>query len=465
MLILPILAIVLLFSLSIFVHELGHFLAARALGMVADVFSIGLGPAIWKRKIGATVWKIGAIPFGGYVALPQMDPNSLLEGEAVQRPKSEDQSSNPSAVGLQPPVSLPRVAPWKKIVVSVAGAFGNIVFAFLLATVVWIVGKPASLQERSAVVGYVAVDSPAAAAGLAPGDEVMAVDGRPVATWIELAEKAALAPADSVELRVRTPAGDERDLSLEVVKLPVGIRVLPGIDGRDICEVAAVSPGSGAEAAGLQAGDRIVRFDGQPVYSRSHMSQLVDATAGRPAEIVFRRAGREESADVTARPDAELERYLIGIRFNTMGDLDFETRSHPTPWAQVKSHAGAIFRFLDALTTPATSGAAADAVGGPVLILIMLLLMLRSSFMLAVWFTGFLNVNLAILNLLPIPVLDGGHVLLNLYEWVFRRPLPPRIVNALINVFAVLFILLFLSLTYRDVVRQIVPPLRRWLGG
>ena len=80
MFLLPILAIVLLFSLSIFVHELGHFLAARALGMAADVFSIGMGPALWKRKFGATVWKIGAIPFGGYVALPQMDPNSFLEG-------------------------------------------------------------------------------------------------------------------------------------------------------------------------------------------------------------------------------------------------------------------------------------------------------------------------------------------------------------------------------------------------
>ncbi|HOO21799.1 MAG TPA: site-2 protease family protein, partial [Kiritimatiellia bacterium] len=80
MFLLPILAIALLFSLSIFVHELGHFLAARALGMAADVFSIGMGPALWKRKFGATVWKIGAIPFGGYVALPQMDPNSFLEG-------------------------------------------------------------------------------------------------------------------------------------------------------------------------------------------------------------------------------------------------------------------------------------------------------------------------------------------------------------------------------------------------
>lgn len=490
-LLLPILAIALLFSLSIFVHELGHFLAARALGLVADVFSIGMGPAIWKRKIGATVWKIGWIPFGGYVALPQMDPNSFLEGTSSGDRRQEtgdirlrqgsggqggqgtgdredgDSGSrvSPDSCHLTPGRTLPRVAPWRKIVVSVAGAFGNILFAFVLATVVWIVGKPSSLQERNAVVGYVAADSPAAAAGLAPGDEVLAVGGQPVATWIELAEKAALAPADTVDLRVRTPAGDERDVALALEKLPVGIRILPGLDGMDTCHVAALTPGSPAEVAGLLPGDQVVRFDGQRVYGRAHLSQLVGATAGRPAAIVFRRDGQEQSATVAARYDEGLDRHLIGIQFNTLGDLDFETRSHPTPWAQVKSHAGAIFRFLDALTTPATSGAAADAVGGPVLILIMLWLMLRSSFILAVWFTGFLNVNLAILNLLPIPVLDGGHVVMNLYEWTFRRPPPPRLVNALINVFAVLFILLFLSLTFRDVARQIVPPLRRWLGG
>jgi regulator of sigma E protease len=348
--------------------------------------------------------------------------------------------------------------------VSVAGAFGNILFAFLLATVVWIVGKPSSLQERNAVVGYVVAESPAAAAGLAAGDEVVAVDGRPVATWLELAEKAALAPADAVALRVRTPAGDEREVALALDKLPVGIRVLPGLDGMDLCHVAAVTPGSAAEAAGLAPGDQILRFDGQRLYSRAHMSQLVDASAGRPAEIVYLRNGRERAATVAALHDEKLGRHLIGIQFNTMGDLDYATRAHPTPWAQVKSHAGAIFRFLDALTTPATSGAAADAVGGPILILIMLWLMLRSGAILAVWFTGFINVNLAILNLLPIPVLDGGHVLISLYEWIFRRPPPPRLVNALINVFAVLFLLLFLSLTYRDVARQIVPPLRQWFG-
>lgn len=476
MLLLPVFSIALLFSLSIFVHELGHFLAARALGLVADVFSIGMGPALWKRRIGATVWKIGWIPFGGYVALPQMDPNSFLEGKnsEVRGQRSEAGGGQPEVRGQRTeagetpkpePRNLPRVAPWRKIVVSVAGAFGNIVFAFLLAAVVWQVGKPSSLQEQNAVVGYVEAEGAAAAAGLAAGDEVLSVNGRAVANWLEVAETAALAPGETVTLRLRPAAGGVREVELSLEKLPVGIRMLPGLDGMDACHVAAVGPGSGAEAAGLRPGDQVVQFDGQEIFSRAHLSQLVEAAAGRPAEIAFRRQGEILRTTVESRWNEDLERHLIGIQFNTLGDLDFETRSHPTPWSQVKSHASAIFRFLSALTTPSTSGAARDAVGGPVLILIMLWHTARASFMLAVWFTGFLNVNLAILNLLPLPVLDGGHVVMNLYEWITRRPPSPRFVNALANVFAVLFIALFLSLTFRDSIRHVVPPLQRWWSG
>ena len=466
-----ILAMLLLFSLSIFVHELGHFLAARALGLVADVFSIGMGKALWKRKIGATTWQLGWLPFGGYVALPQMDPNSFLEGSGagVQDSgsgPSESRTPNPEPSSPNPaPRALPRVAPWRKIVVSVAGAFGNIVCAFFLATVVWIVGKPSSLQEQNSRIGYVAPGGPAAAAGLVVGDEIVALDGAPVRNWIDIAEKAALGAADAVVLRVRSAAGEEREVALETEKASVGIRLLPGVEGMDLCWVASVYPNSGAEAAGLRPGDLLLRFAGETIFSRAHLSSLVEAAAGRPALLEFRRGEETLSATVESRYDAKLKRRLIGIGFNTIGDLDFETRAHPTPWAQVRGHAASIFSFLRALVTPATSGAAAGAVGGPVLILLMLWLMLKSSFILAVWFTGFLNVNLAIFNLLPVPVLDGGHVVMNLWEMVFRRPAPPKLVNVLVNLFAVLFIALFLLLTFRDSVRHLVPPVKNWIAG
>jgi regulator of sigma E protease len=484
--ILYILAMLLLFSLSIFVHELGHFLAARAFGMVADVFSIGMGKALWKRKIGGTTYQLGWLPFGGYVALPQMDPNSFLEGRGSDREGRDGSPSRPGCSGSgdlngdppassgdsgvsspQSPVSslLPRVAPWKKIIVSIAGAAGNVVFAFLLATIVWIVGKPSSLQEQNGIVGYIATNSPALALGLSVGDEIFAVNGKPVRNWTDILNETALGAAGNVDLRIRASGGAERDIALATEKTTIGVWMLPGIEGMDPCLVASVYPNSGAEAAGLLPGDQLLRFDGQKIYSRAHLSQMVAAAAGRPATVEFRRGDETRSAPVESRYDETLQRHLIGIAFNVIGDLDFSTRAHPTPWAQVRAHATAIFSFLHALATPSTSGAAAGAVGGPVLILLMLWLMLKSSFMLAIWFTGFLNVNLAIINLLPLPILDGGHVVMSLWEMVFRRPAPPKLVNALANVFAVLFIALFLALTFRDSVRHLVPPVKRWVAG
>ena len=254
MAVLYVLAMLLLFSASIFVHELGHFLVARAFGMIADVFSIGLGPALWKRKVGATTYKIGWIPFGGYVALPQMDPNSFLEGTGEQGPGTGEQRS------------LLRVSPWKKIVVSVAGAAGNLVFAFVLATVVWIVGKPSSLQERNAIVGYVATNSPALALGLSVGDEIVAVDGQPVDNWQQILEKTALVPGRAIVLRVRASgAAAAREISIAPEKTGLGLWMLPGIEGMDPCHVASVYPNSGAEAVGLLPGDQLLRFDGQEI--------------------------------------------------------------------------------------------------------------------------------------------------------------------------------------------------------
>ena len=455
---------VLLFSLSIFVHELGHFLAARALGLVADVFSIGMGKALWKRKVGETTWQIGWLPFGGYVALPQMDPNSFLEGTG-SGDRGQETGDRVQGSGFDhQPRSLPRVAPWRKIIVSVAGAAGNLVFAFLLAAIVWIVGKPSSLQEQNSIVGYIATNSPALAMGLSVGDEIIAVNGEPVRNWTDILQKTALGSSSAVALRLRAPAGGEREISLEAEKASVGVWMLPGIEGMDPCHVASVYPNSGAEAAGILPGDQIVTFDGQKIYSRAHLSQMVEAAAGRSGIVEYRREDAIVSTTVESRYDEGLDRHLIGITFNTIGDMDFTARSHPTPWAQVRSHATAIFSFLHALTTPSTSGAAAGAVGGPVLILLMLWLMLKSSFILAIWFTGFLNVNLAIINLLPLPILDGGHVVMNLWEMIFRRPAPPRLIHALANLFAVLFIALFLALTFRDSVRHLVPPVKRWFS-
>lgn len=442
-----ILGMLLLFAVSILVHEAGHFAAARLFGMKAEVFSIGMGRAVWEKTAFGTRWKIGILPVGGYVVLPQLDPAGLLE----------DAPSSPAE-------TLPPVAPWKKIVVAVAGPLGNILFAFLLACLVWLVGRPSSLPEQDAVIGWLSPDSPLAAAGVAEGDEILSLDGHPTPTWIDLATAAALSPSDTATLRIRraasAPGAPDLDLPVPLVPSPMGGKTLTGLDSRDLCQVAVVEPSSPARAAGLRPGDLITACDGHPIWSRLHLIRLVTDSAGAPLTLTIRRGARTIETTLSAAWNPDLSRHLIGVRFNSIGDMDFTHLAHPTPFSQLRTHFISILTFLRALATPRTASAAADAVGGPVSIFVMLYLMVRASFSLALWFTGFLNVNLALVNLLPLPVLDGGHILLNLWAWITRRPIPAAVVRWLVNLFGVLLILLFVTLTIRDSKRQLLPALR-----
>lgn len=427
--------VVFLFGITIFVHELGHFLVARGCGMVVEVFSIGFGPALWKREKDGVTYKIGLIPFGGYVALPQMEPGG--------KPKEGEESKPP----------LPRVAPWKKILVSLAGVTGNALLAVLLAYIVYWVGKPSAPHERTCSIGFVETNSPAYAEGLREGDRIVAVNGVTVGNWDEFTAASALSPM--AKLDVDTAAG-RREIELAMEKNWMGIWMVPGISWVNLCGVAGVVPGSSAEAAGIRAKDVIVEFDGRPLHSREHLIYLVNQARDREVPAKVERDGGLVEVRVRPTYDEASGRALIGVMFNTM-DIDYDQIVHPAPWSQIRQHATGIVRFLKALTSRREARAASQAVGGPVAILIVFWWTVQRSLILGIWFTCFFNVNLAIFNLLPIPILDGGHVVFALWEILTRRPLSERFYNRIINFFAILLIALFLFLTYRDIFRWIVP--------
>lgn len=421
--ILSILLVTLLFGFTIFIHELGHFLAARWRGMTVDAFAIGMGPALWKRKVNGVEYKLCAFPIGGYVALPQMDPSG-----SPDVPGDDDRN-------------LPPARPLDKILVGFAGVTFNMIFAVFLAYVIFWESKAVAPEYESSAVGYVETNSVAYAAGIRAGDVIVAINGENISSWEQFVVVAALRDEAALTL---SRNGQTLAVTIPTEKVTGG-RVVPGLSPRNYCVVLDTFAASPASAAGLEAGDRIVSLDGHELFSREHMVDLIDASQGRPVALVVDREGEQLNLTVTPRYNEEHGRSMIGIAFRTD-----EVKK---PWDQIRSHATLIFRILKALVTPSESRAAAEAIGGPVAIIDIFMKFAALGLMQALWFTCLLNVNLAVMNLLPIPVLDGGHILFAFSEMITRRPAPPKLVAFLWKTSALLLLSVFLLLTYRDFAR------------
>lgn len=347
--ILYIVACVLLFALAIVIHEFGHFIVALKLGLRVDAFSVGFGPILWKRKVKGVEYRLSAIPLGGYVSIPDVDPEGTkaLEGESSGGPRV-------------------RIPAWKEILVAVAGPGMNIVLAVVLAVLLALVPS-AKFGELSSEIGSVIPDGPAAEAGMVPGDVVTSVGGRPVRTWTEMQTEVQIAGGKTVDFVVTRPGSAD----------PVHLRIAP--KRNDIT--------------------------GAWYIMALSVTNVTGAAAWMP--------GR-------------------------------------SPLRQLAWDAGSIFRVLKGLVTPREAKATSQALGGPVMIAEGLYRQVRRDPWDGIGFLRFLNVNLAILNLLPIPVLDGGLILFSLIALVFRRRLPDVVVKYSTLTFMVLLIGLMGLLIVRD---------------
>lgn len=440
--------VLVLFGVAIFVHELGHFFSARMFGMVVEAFSLGFGPAIWKKKHRGTLYKICVFPIGGYVALPQMDPSEALpSAKPVQAGAAAADVADEKAAPKPPP--LPYVAPWKKMIVAAAGAAGNMCLAVVIAWIVYLVGKPSMPSERSAIIGYVYTNSAAYTNGLRIGDEILAVNGVAVQNWSDVIQENAR--FESVVFTLRTPTG-ANTVAVPTEKNTLGFRMVDGLREVSLCKVMAVEPGSSAAGGGVRPNDIIVRFNGVDVFSVDHLVALVSARADMPTPLTVERGGQTLELTVSPQLDTALHRARIGIRFDPMA-VDYDKVVHVLPSVQIKSHATSILRVVRALVTPKEARNTSQGLGGPLMIIYMIQDYVRKGIMIALSFMCFLNVNLAILNLLPIPVLDGGHIMFSLWELVTRRPIRPKFVLWIHQFFFILFIGAIILLSGRDVQR------------
>lgn len=376
------LAPLLVFGLVVFVHELGHFLAAKWAGVYAPRFSIGFGPALWRKRRGETEYILAALPLGGYVRMASKADEDIafLEG-GVETPAQPTTSSDWDPEAMAPfgprPVPPERMFEskplYKRLIILLAGVTMNAILAYAVATTVFAVyGSPYLLP----VVDSVTAGGAAAAAGLKGGDTVRTIDGRPVKAWDDMVE------------------------------------VVGASAGREI-------------AMGVKRGDDTLTVRVTPVATRVPIG-VRDTTVGRVGVAVRQSAiGRDDVTFGAALKDGW--RWTAGSAFAIVG----------------------IVRGLFARSV------SMDTLGGPIAIARTSVEAARDGLATLLMLTAFLSINLAVLNLLPIPVLDGGSIVINILEAVRGKPFSMRTRANVLRVGLVMLLLIFVVVMKNDILRLI----------
>lgn len=444
--------IVLFFGGSIFVHELGHFLAARRRGLRVERFSIGFGPRVfgWRGRDGVD-YRLSLLPLGGYVALPQLADLKGVEGDST--PPSD---------------ALPPISYADKMIVSVAGAVFNLIFAFILATLLWFIGQPSSAEQATTRIGFVSptieledgsrITSPAVEAGLQIGDTIRAIDGVAVSDWQELMQTLVTGSELALDGRRKAIFTIERDGT------PRDVTVYPRLAGDERVRRVGIAPAyelivhsvaadSRAARAGVRPQDRIAAIGAKPILNLQTYIDELTATAEQTVELQVRREGALVVVTLPARSTKPGDATDLGMALTTDSIL-----IHENPVRQFTGHLAMTWRTLASLVHP-HSDIGISKLSGPVGIIRVFHLAAQADIRIVLWFTILVNINLAVFNLLPIPVLDGGHMLFATIGRIRGRALPANFIASTQSIFVVLLFTMILYVSFFDV-RRIARDLR-----
>ena len=426
-------------SLLVFVHELGHFLAAKYCGVRVLTFSIGFGKKLLKVNRNGTDYCISAIPFGGYVAMAGENP------EQVREDKPDDFHVQPI---------------WKRALIAFAGPAFNVIFAYFLLTGIYMIGNPEPASDKL-VVGVVERGSAAEQAGIAGGDTIFTIDGKKANGWDKLREEMGISIGRNITLEIGTKDGKKtvNVVPQELGDLGIGTA---GIHPRHrVFAATEPSADSPAGKAGIMQNDTILSVDGHVIGFYQDMINIISASDGKEVEVVFLRTGEDGKTDTLNASmiplwNEEAERYMIGVQMGLAQFDELQVVHQPLGVALVKaaeksySMGTSVFRYIHRIIIGEVK---LRAMSGPVGIVQVIGLVWLENLQKAVFLLALISINLGVMNLLPLAVTDGGILLFLLIEKLRGKPISQENQARIQKAALLFFIALFVYITFIDLGR------------
>ena len=418
-----------LIGIMILIHELGHYWAARFFDVKVETFSFGFGPRLFGFKKGETDFRVAAVFFGGYVKMAGEQPG--------------DENANDPRGFLRKPR-------WQRLIIAFAGPAMNIVLAVAILTGLFMVRYPKIPSTPSPIVGYVEPDHAAAKAGIQVGDQVVQIADTADPTWEDIEMKEVASAGHDLPVWVMRN-GERKRIDLNPV---LDARTGMGYAGwaeRNQIEVASVSPDKPAAKSGLQTGDVLVSVNNQPIYSTPKVLEMI--AAGKPLDVKYIRGGKPGETSVTpvmAAMEGGPERWMIGAMLGPK--VEFVSLSFPQALIesgrQNAKSATLIYQFLQGILERRMSPKSLE---GPIGIARLSGAAAREGPTAYFGLTAMVSLNLAIFNLLPIPILDGGVILLLIVEMFMRRDLSLRVKEAVFKLGFVFLMAVVAFVLYNDI--------------
>jgi regulator of sigma E protease len=425
---------ILTLGVLVLVHELGHFLAAKLFKMRVERFSIGFPPRAFGKQIGETDYCVSWIPIGGYVKIAGMIDESFDTEFLGKPPEPWEFRSKPI---------------WQRMIVISAGVIMNILLAVLIF---WAINYiQGSAVRETTTIGYVIEKTPAAQAGLQSGDRVVEINDKPVQNWDQLLSDLYIETMGNDVTIIVQRAGEQRQVFVPRSTIPEPNEAPFGIvpDQTQIV-VNTVEPGKPADIVGLKPLDVLISMNGTPILYTEKVREIVQANAGKPLKIDWKR-GKEEMSG-TATPTTEGK---IGISFGAQytGPI---TRINYTLLEALprglKDIASVSVLFVQQIWQIITGKTAfSQSVGGPIKIAQMATQSAEMGVLTYLGFMALLSISLAVLNIIPFPALDGGHLIFLVYEGIFRREIPVKVKMGLQRAGFVLLLAFMAFVVYNDI--------------